>query len=79
MEQYDVYVFCDECGEAHPTGIRVQRDGLPFHKRSVADLYSGQDVPSNLNMQDTRFHCPNTSRTFIQRDHGQVFLVANTE
>jgi hypothetical protein len=79
MPEYDVYVFCDECGQAHFASVRMKRDDLPFDKLSIADLYAGQDVPPNLNMQNNRYQCPNTGKMFTQRDNNQIFLVAVAE
>jgi len=78
MPQFEVYVFCNECGQPHSAHIAMQLD-LPVEKHSIGDLYAGQEVPPNLRMTNNYFQCPNTGKMFVQQDNRQVFLVPVAE
>ena len=48
MAQYDVYVFCDDCGETHPMDISIGLDDGPAEKASIGDIYKGRDLPQDV-------------------------------
>jgi len=76
MADYDVYVFCDECSEVHPMGIRIGLDDGPPAKESIGNLYAGKELPENIaNLKNNYITCPNTGRKFTQRNNEQIFLV----
>jgi hypothetical protein len=80
MPNYMVHVFCDECSQPHPAGIRLAMADPNLDHRSVGDVYAGTDLPPQIViMQNNYFQCPNTGKMFIQRDNNQVFLVAIPE
>jgi hypothetical protein len=76
MAYYAVYVFCDECVDVHPMGISVSLDDGPAGRASVGDFYAGKDPPPEVaTLSNNLTRCPNTLRTFTQKDYDQVFLV----
>lgn len=76
MAKYDVYVFCNECGEVHPMGIRIGLDDGPVEKESIGDLYAGKELPPNIaNLVNNETLCPNSRQMFTQKNNNQVFLV----
>jgi hypothetical protein len=76
MEEYSVYVYCEDCGETHPMGICVGLDDGPAKKASIGDAYKGKALPKNIvNMADNKITCPKTGNWIAQRDNKQVFLV----
>ena len=80
MPAYDVYIFCDECSQPHPGGIRLNIDDPNLDHKSIGDLYSGQRLPPELVMMtNNTFLCPNTKKPYTQTDNQQVFLVAVAE
>ena len=77
MAQYDVWVFCNECGEVHRMGIRVGLDDGPAEKDSIGNLYAGRELPTTIvDLINNYTTCPNTGKRFRQKDNNQVFLVA---
>ena len=76
MAQYDVHVFCDECGEAHPMGLSIGLDDGPAEAASIGDTYKGRDLPQDVvNMINNYTQCPKTGKMILQKDNDQVFLV----
>ena len=76
MAQYDVYVFCDDCGETHPMDISIGLDDGPAEKASIGDIYKGRDLPQDVvDMIDNYTQCPKTGKMILQKDTDQVFLV----
>ena len=76
MANYDVYVFCNECSDVHPMGVRIALDDGPVEKESIGDLYAGQELPLAItNLVNNKTKCPNTGNLFTQKDNNQVFLV----
>jgi len=76
MAQYDVYVFCDDCGETHPMDISIGLDDGPAEKASIGDIYKGRDLPQDVvDMIDNYTQCPKTGKMILQKDNDQVFLV----
>ncbi len=73
---YQIAVFCNECGVPHPTGIALQADELIYPDQSVGDVYDGRELPASMiQMQNNVFTCPTTGKQFTQSDNKQVFLV----
>ena len=76
MAQYGVYVFCDDCGDAHPMGISIGLDDGPAEKASVGDSYKGRDLPpSEATLINNTTVCPKTGNEILQRNNDQIFLV----
>ena len=77
MALYDVYVFCNNCGQVHPMTIRISLDDGPAEKDSIGNVYAGKDLPQNVAALTNNYVlCPKTNKWFVQRDNNQVFLVA---
>lgn len=80
MAQYDVYVFCNDCSDSHPMGIRLPLDDGPVGKDSIGNLYAGKELPQNIvNLVNNYVYCPKTKKQYVQKDNNQVFLVAVAE
>jgi hypothetical protein len=76
MAQYDVYVFCNSCGDVHRMGIRIAMNDGPARKESIGDLYAGKELPENIGrLMNNQTTCPKTGKAFVQKDNKQVFLV----
>jgi hypothetical protein len=41
MAIYDISVHCNECGQLHAVLLRIDLDGGPDEKRSIADAFVG--------------------------------------
>ena len=76
MSKYAIYVFCNECGDVHPMGIKIALENGPDEKQSIGDTYSGKELPQNIaSLINNRIQCPKTGKLFVQKDNDQVFLV----
>ena len=77
MAKYEVYVFCNNCGDVHRMKMLVDLHDGPAERESIADFYEGKDLPENIaNLTSNYIQCPNTGRMFRQKDNNQIFLVA---
>ena len=77
MAEYGIFVVCNACGDFHPMGICVSLEDGPAAKQSIADMYTGKDLPPNIAaLKDKRVYCQKTGRQYAQRDNKKVFLVA---
>jgi hypothetical protein len=45
MATYDISVHCKDCGKDHPVLLRIDLEGGPDHKQSIADLFQGRSLP----------------------------------
>jgi hypothetical protein len=76
MPKYEIFVFCDNCGDVHPTRISVLLNDGPIEKASVSDTYAGRALPGSLAMlSNNEVRCPKTDQMFTQKDNHQIFLV----
>jgi hypothetical protein len=76
MAKYDVYVFCNECSDVHPLGIRIDLEDGPTKKESIGDLFAGKELPADIvTLINNKTVCPNTNKLFTQTDNKQVFIV----
>jgi len=75
-KNYDVYVFCNECGDMHRMATGVALEDGPSEKQSIGYAYAGKNLPPVLEgFFDNSLKCPETGRSFIQDDSHQAFLV----
>ena len=76
MPQYDIFVFCNECGKVHPMGIQIGLKDGPTEKTSFGEFYSGMELPAEvLSLISNWIVCPETGNKYQQKDNNQVFLV----
>ena len=77
MPVYDVYVFCDQCGQPHSVHVKLDlNEGLD--KTRLADQYIGQPLPAEIVfMQSNKYRCPHTKQLFPATDIDQAVLFAN--
>ena len=76
MAAYDIFVHCKDCGKDHPVLLRIDLDGGPDGKHSVAELFHGRPLPPQL--ATMRWHsafCYKTGRKFRLERNEEVFLV----
>jgi hypothetical protein len=76
MPKYDIFVFCDHCGDVHRMPITLVLDDGPKEKKSVGDTYAGRALPSHVGtLTNNHVQCPKTGQMFTQKDNNQIFLV----
>lgn len=77
MPIYDVYVFCDQCGQPHSVHVKLDlNEGLD--KTQLADQYIGQPLPAEIVfMQSNKYRCPHTKQLFPATDIDQAVLFAS--
>ena len=76
MGTYDLYIFCDECGDVHRMGKGITLEDGPIEKASLEQAYADRSMPPEIAaLINSRIQCPETKRTFSQQDSSQVFLV----
>jgi hypothetical protein len=76
MAAYDIFVHCKDCGNDHPVLLRIDLDGGPYGKQSVAELFDGRPLPPQL--ASIRWHsafCYKTGRKFRLERNDEIFLV----
>lgn len=76
MATYDISVHCQDCGKVHPVLPRIDLDGGPDEKRSVADVFRGRLLPPQLaaNKGHSAF-CHKTGRKFPLQKDDDIFLI----
>ncbi|MBN2466894.1 MAG: hypothetical protein JXD19_01985 [Deltaproteobacteria bacterium] len=75
MITYRGYVSCDFCGELHSLSPSVLIKGGPAKRISIAELYSGRDVPTDVAvLQNQQIFCPATGKTFCETDRSKIYL-----
>jgi hypothetical protein len=75
MPNYDVFVFCDHCGQPHPGYIRISLP-IEVEQDAIGNIYKGIDLdPQVVNLINNQYMCPETGKPLTQRNNDQVFLV----
>ena len=75
MTEYDLHIVCDACGQSHPSGMSLWQDDPRLDKKTVAAIYAGRDLPSEVTLvKGNRFVCPGTNRFCTQIDDERCFL-----
>jgi hypothetical protein len=68
MAEYDIFVVCNACGDFHPMGICVSLEDGPAAKQSIADVYTGKELPPSLAaLKDKRVYCPKNWKTVFPK------------
>lgn len=76
MGNYDVYVFCNQCGDVHLMAKGIFIDDGPDEKQSIGNAYAGRNLPKHIaTITKNEVQCPETGRRFVQEDDQQFFLV----
>ena len=58
MSDYDIYVFCNECSAVHSAELRIELQYGLAYKKSVGDLYSGEELPTILtSLENSYYQC----------------------
>jgi hypothetical protein len=76
MATYDISVHCQDCGKVHPVLLRIDLDGGPDEKRSVADVFRGRLLPAQLAaIKGHSAFCHKTGRKFPLQKDDDIFLI----
>ena len=76
MATYDISVHCQDCGKVHPVLLRIDLDGGPDEKRSVADVCRGRLLPPQLAaIKGHSAFCHKTGRKFPLQKDNDIFLI----
>lgn len=77
MPIYDVYVFCDQCGQPHSVHVKLTLADENLDKTRLADLYADHPPPPEIVfMQSNKYRCPHTKQLFPATDINQAVLFA---
>jgi hypothetical protein len=76
MSDYDIYLYCNDCNDTHPMGIKFSLKNGPLRKNSVGAWFAGRLLPPKIaKLIEGRVLCPKTGKVFTQEDLNQIFLV----
>ena len=77
MAIYDVYVFCDQCGQPHSVHVKLTLDDGGLDKTRLADLYAEKLLPPEIVfMQTNKYRCPHTKQLFPADDIDKAVIFA---
>jgi hypothetical protein len=75
MPQYDIYVFCDECGSVHPMGLGIHLAMGPLDEQSIDEVWDRISLPPQIQaIKDHKTLCLKTGKWFVQKDLKEIFL-----
>ena len=78
MAKYDVYVYCDQCGQPHSVHLTVTLEDEGLDKVRLSEAFAGKPVPGQIAfMQTNKYPCPHTKRNFPAADLANAFLYAS--
>ena len=79
MATYDISVHCKDCGKDHPVLLRIDLDGGPDRKQSIAESFQGRPLPAQLAaIRGHNAFCHKTGRKFQLERDDDIFLVPPT-
>ena len=79
MAAYDVYIFCDQCGQPHSVHITLELQDGNLNKTMVKDAFAGRELPSEIvYMQSNKYRCPHTKQFFTSDNIDLAALFAVT-
>ncbi|MEP6850194.1 MAG: hypothetical protein ABI999_15150 [Acidobacteriota bacterium] len=65
VPSYNVYIFCDQCGQPHSVHLTLELEDKGLNKRLVKDVFAGSELPSEIvYMQGNKYRCPHTNQFF---------------
>ena len=65
MPSYEVYIFCDQCGQPHSVHITLELQDDNLNKTLIKDAFAGHELPSEIvYMQSNKYRCPHTKQFF---------------
>ena len=76
MGAYDISAYCKDCGKDHPVLLRIDLDGGPDRKQSIAELFQSRPKPPQLKaiLGHSAFFYK-TGRKFKLEKDDEIFLV----
>jgi hypothetical protein len=75
MPLYVIHVKCDQCSEAHPTGIVLKLDDGPIAEQTIAEFCGDKPVPKDLSFRHEKFRCPITGEEFQVQSDDKLVIV----
>jgi hypothetical protein len=77
MPAYDVYVFCDQCGQPHSVHVTLELDDAGLDKTLVRDAFAGRELPPEIVfMLSNKYRCPHTNKFFTSDNIALAALFA---
>lgn len=65
MPAYDIYVFCDQCGQPHSVHVTLQLEDAGLDKTLVRDAFAGRELPPEIVFTlSNKYRCPHTNKFF---------------
>jgi len=78
MPLYDVYVYCDQCGQPHSVHVQLTLDDDNLNKARLTDVFPGDELPPAIVfMQSNNYRCPHTKQLFPASDIEKAILIAS--
>ena len=78
MPIYDVYIYCDKCGQPHSVHVKLSLDDEGLDKTRLADHFTGKQLPPEIIfMQTNKYRCPHTKQLFPADDIAKALLFEN--
>jgi hypothetical protein len=69
MAAYDVYIFCDQCGQPHSVNVTLELEDGNLNKTLVRDAFAESKLPPEIvYMQSNKYRCPHTKQFFASDD-----------
>ena len=79
MVTYDIAVHCKDCGKDHPVLLRIDLEGGPDQKRSIAEIFRGRSLPPQIKaIRGHAAFCYKTGRRFQLEKEDDIFLIPPT-
>jgi hypothetical protein len=76
MPLYEVYVYCDKCGQPHEVHVQLTLEDPELHGKSLTVVFSNGELPSQITfMQTNKYRCPHTKQLFPASDIDNAILV----
>ncbi len=75
MPLYEVYVYCDQCGQPHPVNLKLTLEDPGLNQSIIGEVFAGMEIPSGITfMQGNKYRCPHTKQLFPAADLGKAIL-----
>ena len=76
MPLYDVYVYCDQCGQPHEVHVQVTHDDENLHGSKLREVYDSSELPQSIVfMQSNKYRCPHTKQLFPASDIDNAIFI----
>lgn len=76
MPVYEVYVYCDQCGQPHEVHVQLTLEDAELHGKPLTEVFANGELPSQVSfMQTNKYRCPHTKQLFPASDIDNAILV----